>query len=58
VAGIVGRDRRRPDALLADRGYDHDKYRRLLWACGIRPVIAERGQVHGSGLGIFRSPPA
>ncbi|CAM5246344.1 IS5 family transposase ISBugl2 [Streptomyces alboniger] len=54
VAGVVGRPRRRPDALLADRGYDHDKYRRLLWARGIRPVIAERGQEHGSGLGVFR----
>ena len=28
-AAGVGRPRRRPDALLADRGYDHDKYRRL-----------------------------
>ncbi|MFF8391831.1 IS5 family transposase, partial [Cellulosimicrobium funkei] len=54
VAGVVGRPRHRPDALLADRGYDHDKYRHLLWARGIRPVIAERGQEHGSGLGIFR----
>ncbi len=55
VAGVVDRPRRRPDALLADRGYDHDKYRRLLRARGIRPVIAERGEEHGSGLGIFRS---
>ncbi|MFE2316051.1 IS5 family transposase [Streptomyces sp. NPDC059441] len=54
VAGLVGRPRRRPDALLAERGYDHDKYRRLLWQRGIRPVIAKRGQPHGSGLGIFR----
>nr|WP_256123079.1 IS5 family transposase [Streptomyces sp. LUP47B] len=54
VAGAVGRPRRRPDALLADRGYDHDKYRRLLRARGIRPVIAERGEEHGSGLGTFR----
>jgi transposase len=54
VAGVVGRPRRRPDMLFADRGYDHDKYRRLLWKRGIRPVIAERGQPHGSGLGIFR----
>ncbi|MER6677546.1 IS5 family transposase [Streptomyces sp. NPDC000983] len=29
-AGTVYGSRRRPDALLADRGYDHDKYRRLL----------------------------
>ena len=54
VAGRVGRPRRRPDALLADRGYDHDKYRRLLWQRGIRPVIAKRGEPHGTGLGIFR----
>ncbi|WP_443060593.1 IS5 family transposase [Streptomyces sp. NBC_00459] len=54
VAGVVGRPRHRPDALLADRGYDHDNYRRLLWQRGIRPVIAERGVEHGSGLGIFR----
>jgi len=54
VAGVVGRPRHRPDSLLADRGYDHDKYRRLLWQRGIRPVIARRGEEHGSGLGIFR----
>lgn len=40
--------------LFADRGYDHDKYRRLLRQRGIRPVIAERGQPHGTGLGTFR----
>ncbi|CAM5268420.1 hypothetical protein SGLAM104S_02528 [Streptomyces glaucescens] len=40
--------------LFADRGYDHDEYRRLLRARGIRPVIAERGQPHGTGLGTFR----
>jgi transposase len=54
VAGVVGRPRRRPDMLFADRGYDHDKYRRLLRERGIRPVIAERGQPHGTGLGTFR----
>src|SRR3954453_3502221 len=26
--------------VIADRGYDHDKHRRLLWARGIKPVIA------------------
>jgi DDE family transposase len=30
VAGLRGRPRRRPDSLLADRAYDHDKYRRLV----------------------------
>jgi transposase len=54
VGGLVGRPRRRPDMLFADRGYDHDKYRRLLRQRGIRPAIAARGQPHGSGLGIFR----
>jgi transposase len=54
VTGVVGRPRRRPGMLFADRGYDHEKYRRLLRKRGIRPVIAERGQPHGSGLGIFR----
>ncbi|MFD8010496.1 IS5 family transposase [Streptomyces sp. NPDC058955] len=54
VAGLIGRPRRRPDVLLADRGYDHDKYRRLVWAQGIKPMIARRGVLHGSGLGVHR----
>ncbi|MGW7310800.1 transposase, partial [Streptomyces sp. NPDC054835] len=45
---------RRPDLLLADRGYAHDTYRRLVWAQGIKPVIARRGVPHGSGLGVHR----
>jgi transposase len=51
VAGTVGRPRQKPDRLLADRGYDFKKYRRLLRARGIQPVIAKRGVAHGSGLG-------
>ena len=35
---------------IADRGYDHEKYRRL----GIRPVIARRQTEHGSDLGRYR----
>ncbi|WP_168221452.1 IS5 family transposase [Actinomadura sp. WMMA1423] len=54
VRGRVGHPRRRPEQLLADRGYDHDKYRRLVWAKGIKPVIARRGDPHGSGLGVHR----
>jgi transposase len=50
VKGKRGRPRQKPDRLLADRGYDHDKYRRLLRARGIKPVIARRGTQHGSGL--------
>ena len=44
----------RPRELFADRGYDHDKYRRLLRARGITPRIARRGIAHGSGLGQHR----
>jgi transposase len=51
VKGKPGRPRQKPDRLLADRGYDFDKYRRLLWTRGIKPVIARRGVEHGSGLG-------
>lgn len=51
VAGKVGRPRQRAERVLADRGYDHDKYRRLLWQRGVKPVIARRGADHGSGLG-------
>jgi transposase len=51
VRGRVGRPRRRPERLLADRGYDHDKHRRLVRRRGIKPVIACRQTEHGSGLG-------
>ncbi len=54
VRGRVGRPRRRPKTLLADRGYDHDKYRRLVRQRGIKPVIARRQTEHGSGLGRHR----
>lgn len=51
VAGKVGRPRRKPERIVADRGDDHDKYRRLLRARGIGHRIARRGAAHGSGLG-------
>ncbi|MBK3547347.1 transposase [Streptomyces sp. MBT60] len=40
VRGKRGRPRRRPDVVLGDRGYDHDKYRRLVRALGVKPLIA------------------
>jgi hypothetical protein len=49
-----GRPRKRPDAVYADRGYDHDKYRRKVRGKGITPVISRRGTEHGSGLGVHR----
>lgn len=48
--GIRGRPHRRPRRLFADRGYDDDKYRRLIRAGGITPNIARKGTSHGSGL--------
>ena len=54
VRGRRGRPRQRPDALYADRGYDHDKYRRQVRNKGIPPVIARRGTGHSSGLGTYR----
>jgi len=51
VRGRVSRPRRRPDSPVADRGYDHDKYRLLVWQRGVKPVIARRKTGHGSGLG-------
>ena len=54
VRGRVGRPRRRPDCLYADRGYDHDKYQRLIRAKGVKHRIGRRGVEHGSGLGKHR----
>ncbi|GAB2608799.1 hypothetical protein GCM10027168_47200 [Streptomyces capparidis] len=54
IRGKRGRPRKRPRQVLADRGYDHDCYRRQVWAKGIKPVIARRGTEHGSGLGAQR----
>ena len=54
VRGVIGRPRFRPDTLVADRGYDHDKHRRLVRARGIKPLIARRTTEHGSGLGRVR----
>lgn len=51
IRGRAGRPRRKPRMLVADRGYDHDTYRRLLRARGIRPMIARRGAAHRPRLG-------
>ena len=51
VRGKVGRPRRKPRAVVADRGYDSDPLRRALRSRGIRPVIGRRKTPHGSGLG-------
>ena len=54
VRGRIGRPRHRPERVLADRGYDHDKYRRELRRRGIASEIARRKTEHGSGLGRTR----
>ena len=41
----------KPERIVADRGYDHDKHRTLVRERGIEPVIARRRTEHGSGLG-------
>ena len=53
VRGRVGRPRRRPERLTADRGYDSDGHRRELRRRGITPEIARRKREHGSGLGRY-----
>jgi hypothetical protein len=40
--------------VLGDHGHDQDKYRRLVWDLGVKPVLARRGTEHGSGLGTQR----
>jgi transposase len=54
VRGKVGRPRKRPRRVIADRGYDHDMYRRELRRRGIASEIARRQTAHGSGLGRAR----
>jgi transposase len=54
IAGKRGRPRQRPDRVIADHGYDHDKYRRELWRRGVKPRIARRRTEHGSGHGRVR----
>jgi len=56
LRGKVGRPRRRPATLVADRGYDHDAYRLQLRRRGIRPLIARRRTAYGSALGRLRWP--
>jgi hypothetical protein len=54
VRGKVGKPRRRPETLYADRAYDHDCHRRRTRDKRIKPIIGRRGTSHGSGLGVHR----
>ena len=54
VRGKVGRPRRRPRSLYADRAYDSDPHRAELRRRGITPHLARRRTDNGSGLGVIR----
>jgi transposase len=54
VASRPGRPRRRPEALLADKGYDSDRLRCELAQRRIVPVISSRGTTGAQGLGKLR----
>ncbi len=54
VAGRPGRPRRRPEALLGDKGYDSNPNRRELRKRRILPVISRRGAPNIQGLGKLR----
>ncbi|MGP4092628.1 transposase, partial [Streptomyces sp. KR55] len=54
VAGKPGRPRRRPDALLGDKGYDSNPNRRELCRRRILPVISRKGAPNIKDLGKLR----
>jgi len=54
LPGKRGRPRRRPEIVQGDRGYDSQAHRRWLRQRGIQPLLAKRGEPHGSGLGKTR----
>jgi transposase len=54
VAGKVGHPKSKPEMIQADRGYDSQPHRNKLRDRNIEPLIAKRGQPHGSGLGKTR----
>ena len=49
-----GRPRRKPEVLQGDRGYGFPATIAEIRRLGIRPLVAERGSPHGSGLGKTR----
>ena len=61
VRGRHGRPRRRPVKVFADRAYDHDKYRALVQAKGIRrssPAAASRTAPVWASTGTWWSRPS
>jgi transposase len=56
VAGVVGRPRRKPDALRGDLAYDSEPHREGLRRMGIEPALPEKGFDEDTGLGETRWP--
>ncbi len=54
IAGRPGRPRRRPEALLGDKGYDSNPNRDELRQRRILPVISHKGRPNIKGLGKLR----
>jgi IS5 family transposase len=54
IAGRPGRPRRRPEALLGDKGYDSNPNREELRKRRILPVISRKGAPNIQGLGTLR----
>ncbi|RPK55633.1 Transposase DDE domain protein [Streptomyces sp. ADI96-02] len=54
VAGRPGRPRRRPDALLGDKGYDSNPNRHALRERRILPVISRKGSPDIKSIGKLR----
>jgi transposase len=54
VRGKPGRPRHRPEIVQGDRGYDSQEHRNWLRQRGIQPLLAKRGEPHGSRLGKTR----
>jgi transposase len=53
VAGKVGRPKRKPAMIVADKAFDDESLRMLLRWLGIEPVLPKRG-TDDHGLGVWR----
>lgn len=47
----LGEPDRLPSSLLGDQAYDSAGHEDILASLGVRPLFAQRGREHGSGLG-------
>ncbi|ESU50697.1 transposase [Streptomyces sp. HCCB10043] len=54
IPSFAGRPRRRPDALLGDKGYDYNPNRKALRERRILPVISRKGSPNIKSIGKLR----